>query len=290
MKWLFAVLVALNIIVFGGMVAHRMTGQPFDKGAAPLEGGRHELAQPDSLRPADSPDQENRAPDWVAAPEAQNDMAEPESEEAVAEREKREREARSAKEKKEREEKAKRDKERSEEAALTGSGYETGGVPGAALCQATASVSLDEDDYHRIKGLLNRWPHAASRSVEKRAAKQGEAAVSKTFRVLLPTGGDAIAQLDSLSGKGFTGVIYEGEISLGVTRSRSAAQILISRLSGAGFGGARILEEEEKGRTPDGTLSVSRMNVTFMAVDERAAQDIRNVVGRYGNLNVRPCK
>lgn len=114
--------------------------------------------------------------------------------------------------------------------------------------------------------------------------------MSKTFRVLLPSDGNAMAQLENLNSKGFTGVVYNGEISMGVTRSRSSAQILISRLAGAGFGGARILEQEEKSSAPDGTLSVSRMTVTFMAVGERDAQDIRNVVGRYGNLNVRACR
>ena len=30
------------------------------------------------------------------------------------------------------------------------------------------------------------------------------------------------------------------------------------------------------------------MTVVFMAVDERDAQDIRNIVGRYGKLNMKP--
>lgn len=291
MKWLFAVLVALNIIVFSGMVAYRMA----DKRAtaeALVEGGRYELAQPESLN--SKPPEPEAQPEWVAAPENQADMPEPESEEAAAERLKKEREAKIAKEKKERAEKERREKEaKANLAANTQS--ESGDSTSAAAaiasrqCTPVASVSMDEDDYHRIKGLLNKWPHAASRSVEKRAAKKGENAVSKTFRVLIPTEGDALEKLGELSSKGFTGVIYNGEISLGVTRSRSSAQILISRLSGAGFGGARILEQEEKGSS-DGALSVARMNVTFMAVNEQDAQDIRNVVGRYGQLNVRACK
>ncbi|WP_416191879.1 cell division protein [Neisseria sp. CCUG12390] len=290
MKWLFAVLVALNIIVFGGMVAYRMTEKQADAAGVPLEGGTHELARPASLEPQAVMPSENTAPDWVSVPENNADIPEPESEEAIAARKQKEREEKLAKEKKEREEKARRERE----AAEQGSEPErTGGETADARsgqCVSTATVAMDEDDYHRIKGLLTRWPHAASRSVEKRTAKKGENAAGKTFRVLLPTDGDVMAQLETLGSKGFNGAVYNGEISMGVTRSRSSAQILISRLAGAGFGGARILEQEENGSAPDGTLSVSRMTVTFMSVNERDAQDIRNVVGRYGNLNVRGCR
>lgn len=293
MKWLFAVLVALNIIVFGGMVAHRMTEKQPEAANAPLEGGTHELARPASLEPPPVAPSENSAPEWVSVPENNADIPEPESEEAIAGRKQKEREEKLAKEKKAREEKAKREKEAQQKGADSQLAMQANveqGDNSSRQCVATASVSMDEDDYHRIKGLLTRWPHAASRSVEKRSAKKGENAVNKTFRVLLPSDGDAMTQLENLNSKGFTGVVYNGEISVGVARSRSSAQILISRLAGAGFGGARILEQEEKGSTPNSTLSVSRMTVTFMAVNERDAQDIRNVVGRYGNLNVRACR
>ena len=64
---------------------------------------------------------------------------------------------------------------------------------------------------------------------------------------------------------------------------------MISRLSSAGFGGARIVEQEDRS-APDTGLSVARMTVVFMAVDERDAQDIRNIVGRYGKLNMKTCR
>lgn len=290
MKWLFAVLVALNIIVFAGMVAHRMTDRQPDTAASPLEGGVHELARPESLEQKAQRPSETAAPDWVAAPAGDADVPEPESEEAVAARKQKEREEKLAKEKKEREEKARREKEAREQDSDGMAVPSETADSGARHCTPTATVSMDEDDYHRIKGLLTRWPHVAGRSVEKRTAKKGANASDKTFRVLLPSDGDTQAQLENLSSKGFNGVVYGGEISVGVTHSRSAAQVLISRLAGSGFGGARISEEEEKSRAPDSTLSVSRMNITFMAVNERDAQDIRNVVGRYGNLNIRSCR
>ena len=157
------------------------------------------------------------------------------------------------------------------------------------LCTSSATVVMDEDDYHRIKGLLGKWPHAASRSIEKRNGASGSETSSKTFRVVLPADGDTSAQLDALGSRGFSGSIHNGEISIDVTRSRSSAQVLISRLSSAGFGGARIVEQEDRS-APDTGLSVARMTVVFMAVDERDAQDIRNIVGRYGKLNMKTCR
>ena len=297
MKWLFAALVALNIIVFGGMITHRLNNAKSPNTAAPVEGGAHELAQPESLRPQQAPaPADNAQPDWLQTDETQADLPEPESEEAIAERKKKEEEelARREKEKKEREEKARREKEK---AAATGNTTPTTATnenpaaknaAAAHQCTSNASVTLDEDDYHRIKGLLTRWPHAASRTVEKRGAAKDQAA--KTFRVLLPADSEAMNRLEALGNKGFNGTLYNGEISLGVMKSRSSAQVLISRLSAAGFGGARIVEQDDKGNAADSTLSVSRMTVIFMSVDEKDAQEIRNIVGRYGSLNVKTCK
>ena len=111
---------------------------------------------------------------------------------------------------------------------------------------SNASVTLDEDDYHRIKGLLTRWPHAASRTVEKRGASKDHAA--KTFRVVLPADSEAMNRLEALGNKGFNGTLYNGEISLGVMKSRSSAQVLISRLSAAGFGGAHRRTRRQRQR------------------------------------------
>ncbi|MFC2540152.1 cell division protein [Neisseria sicca] len=295
MKWLFAALVALNIIVFGGMITHRLNNAK-SPNAAPVEGGAHELAQPESLRPQQAPaPADNAQPDWLQTDETQADLPEPESEEAIAERKKKEEEeqARREKEKKEREEKARREKENAaaENTNPNAAANENPAAKNASAarqCMSNASVTLDEDDYHRIKGLLTRWPHAASRTVEKRGASKDH--VAKTFRVVLPADSEAMNRLEALGNKGFNGTLYNGEISLGVMKSRSSAQVLISRLSAAGFGGARIVEQDDKGNAADSTLSVSRMTVIFMSVDEKDAQEIRNIVGRYGSLNMKTCK
>lgn len=285
MKWLFAILAALNIIVFGSTIVYKTTADRSVQNK-PIETRTHELARPKSL---ETPPQTASAPlpDWIAAEESTRPAAEPESEEALAER--RKKEARLAKEKKEREEKARREREnRIRETEAAEPETQTGSATGVArLCTASANITMDEDDYHRIKGLLSKWPHAASRSVEKRQSAKSS---QKTFRILLPVHGDPGAQIDALNEKGFSASMYNGELSAGITRSRSSAQIIISRLSAAGFGGAHIVEHEEQSAGADTTLSVGRMSILFMAVDEKDTQEIRNIVGRYGTLNTRSCK
>ncbi|MBF0804009.1 MULTISPECIES: cell division protein [unclassified Neisseria] len=291
MKWLFAVLVALNVIVFGGMVASRVVEKQ-KNAAAPAQSVGVPQQQPvpapaEILHPAPV-----SAPEREAAPIQVSAASESESDESRLMREKAELEAKEkeakeleAKAQKEREEKAKREQlekaKREQERQKAAEAKKENN-----LCTSPASLTLEEDDYHRIKGLLRQWPHAASRTVEKRDAGQ----VQKTYRVLISADGDAAAMLDSLAAKGFSGSIYEGGISVGVTHSRSAAQVLISRLASAGFGGTRIHEQEDRGASPEGGLSVAKMQVTFMDVDDKSAQEIQKVVSRYGKLNRRPCR
>ncbi|MDO5638684.1 MAG: hypothetical protein Q4G28_02345 [Neisseria sp.] len=287
MKWLFAVLVALNIIVFGGMVAGRVAEKQKTviAPAVPMVSGTQELRAPTAVY-QHIEETEASSPEWVsgevaAMPEAASDAGPDEA----AEREKKAREEKLAREKKAREEREKRAQAQQEGAPAAAAGQ-------GGQCHATASVTLDEDDYHRIKGLLNKWPHAATRTVEKRQAPAKKAAApAKSYRVLLPSGGDAIAQLDNLAAQGFTGSLHNGEISVGVVRSKSAAQVLMSRLAGAGFGGARVSEQEESSAVGgDSSLSVSRMQVLFMSVDDKDARAIQAVVGKYGRLNRNACR
>lgn len=300
MKWLFAVLVALNIIVFGGMVASRVAEKQRNASVPAQSVGVPQQQQPaaapvEILRPA-----EVSTPEWVAVPPpvaAASAASEPESEEArlareKAEQEAKEKEAKELEEKarKEREEKAKREQLEKEKAKREQEQKAAEAKKESSQCISSASVTLNEDDYHRIKGLLRQWPHAASRTVEKRNASGEAGQVQKTYRVLVSADGDAAAMLESLAAKGFSGSIYEGSISVGVTGSRSAAQVLISRLATAGFGGTRIHEQEERSASSGGSLSVAKMQVTFMDVDDKSAQEIQKVVSRYGKLNRRACR
>ncbi|MDO5070759.1 hypothetical protein [Neisseria zoodegmatis] len=298
MKWLFAVLVALNIIVFGGMVASRVAEKQKTAVAptVPIVGGAQQELTPPASPAKDSPP-EILYPDWINKNEPRPVASEPLDDEVVlAALAQKVKEEELAKERKEREEKAKREQQEKERAArekaeqLAQEQKEHSRSTGQ--CVSTASITLDEDAYHRIKGLLQQWPHAASRTVEKRSnSKKSTGPSEKTYRVLVSADGDAIEQLDRLAAKGFSGSLHEGDISVGVVSSRSAAQVLISRLATAGFGGTRI--QEQGGRDNginDRSLSVAKMHVTFFGVDDKTAQAIQNVVDRYGRLNRRSCR
>ena len=149
-------------------------------------------------------------------------------------------------------------------------------------CVTTANVSLPEDDYHRIKGLLNRWPHAASRTVERK-----EAARSKTsYAVWTPIQIDAGSQMQALQSKGFNTVLMEGGISIGIRSDKAQAQALLNRLQGAGFTGQ--LREVNSGSS--GGQSVAKMQITFMTVNDADVKAIQNIVGSYGRLSRNKCR
>ena len=149
-------------------------------------------------------------------------------------------------------------------------------------CVTTANVSLPEDDYHRIKGLLNRWPHAASRTVERK-----EATRSKTsYAVWTPIQIDAGSQMQALQSKGFNTVLMEGGISIGIRSDKAQAQALLNRLQGAGFTGQ--LREVNSGSS--GGQSVAKMQITFMTVNDADVKAIQNIVGSYGRLSRNKCR
>ena len=137
MKWLFAVLVALNIIVFGSMVAYR-TQHKTAKPESALEGGTHELLRPSSLDALKAEPQQASQPDWVVVESDGLIMAEPESEEAEALRKKQE-----AQQLKEKKEKMRREKEAQERRAAE---EEMGAAGVERLCTSSATVVMDEDD------------------------------------------------------------------------------------------------------------------------------------------------
>lgn len=251
MKWLFTLLAVLNIAVFGGTVGYKLAGNA----AASVEDTAALLKQGDILS----------------------------EEQAEQLRLKKEAEQKKLKEKKQREEKARREKLAAEKAQAE---RENGAAD--ALCAAQASLTMDEDDYHRIKGLLGKWSHVASRSVEKRTAQAKSA--GKTYRVVLPVSADAENQAAELSAKGFNPIPFDGALSLGVGSSRENAQALQSRLAGAGFGGAYIVERAAETGRQDDSLSVSRMTVLFTGVNAADADEIRKITSPYGKLNLKSCK
>ena len=300
MKWLFFALLALNIAIFGGMTLPKV----MEKQEAEMMAKRKEasarmardsagLPQP-MVKPSDAGASETPASAVASAPSgnwltdnggAADVYIEPtDTEEDTAKQIARLQDERNRRQIQAKEEAMRRSKyaqgnnnqgnfERQPVVTETGQGNR---------CVTTASVSLPEDDYHRIKGLLNRWPHAASRTVERK-----EAARSKTsYAVWTPIQIDAGSQMQALQSKGFNTVLMEGGISIGIRSDKAQAQALLNRLQGAGFTGQ--LREVNSGSS--GGQSVAKMQITFMTVNDADVKAIQNIVGSYGRLSRNKCR
>lgn len=303
MKWLFAILVALNIVVFGITLDHSLNGKERAASAgteAPVADGVHEL--PTAVASAKGAGDVSgwiKAGDNASAVEPKVDETfipkAPTTEQQLAvekERLEREKKLLADKQKKEREAKLAKSAEAAQlaaggadSAALPESAAQKSGTAGVkGACTRAASVTMLEDDYHRIKGLLSQWPHAANRIVEKREG--GGAKKASKYMVVSPIQTDAQAQMSEMSAKGFNGTLSGGGVLVGVYNDRAAAAAMLGKLQSAGFGG----QIREQGGGADESLSVSKMQVFFNGVDEGGLQSIQSIVGRYGRLQRGNCK
>ena len=269
MKWLFAVLTALNIAVFASMLVQR-NGVP-QHTPEYTESGTYELPRPRALDESAPAAASDAIPDWIGLPD------ETAAAEAAAERRRKERLLRLAQEKKKREQ-----QQNAEDAGFAAA--ENGS------CTPSATITMNEDDYHRIKGLLGKWPHAASRSVTRRSADTVKPNKPTRFKILLSSEGDAAARIEALGQKGFDSSIYGNEIHAGSTRSRQAAQRLAAKLSAAGFSGVHILEETTGHPQNDTALSIARMSLVLSVADRHSFQELQEIVGRYGKLKMQGCR
>lgn len=300
MKWLFFALLALNIAIFGGMTLPKV----MEKQEAEMMAKRKEatarmardsadLPQP-MVKPSDAGASEASASAVASVPlgnwltdngGAADVYIEPtDTEEDTAKQIARLQDERNRRQIQAKEEAMRRNKyaqgnnnqgnfERQSVVTEAGQGNR---------CVTTANVSLPEDDYHRIKGLLNRWPHAASRTVERK-----EVVRSKTsYAVWTPIQIDAGSQMQALQSKGFNTVLMEGGISIGIRSDKAQAQALLNRLQGAGFTGQ--LREVNSGSS--GGQSVAKMQITFMTVNDADVKAIQNIVGSYGRLSRNKCR
>ena len=299
MKWLFFALLALNIAIFGGMtlpkVMEKQEAEMMAKrkeASARMTSDSADLPQP-MVKPSDAGASEASASAAASAPSgnwltdnggAADVYIEPtDTEEDTAKQIARLQDEKNRRQIQAKEEAMRRNKyaqgnnqgnfERQSVVTEAGQGNR---------CVTTANVSLPEDDYHRIKGLLNRWPHAASRTVERK-----EAVRSKTsYAVWTPIQIDAGSQMQALQSKGFNTVLMEGGISIGIRSDKAQAQALLNRLQGAGFTGQ--LREVNSGSS--GGQSVAKMQITFMTVNDADVKAIQNIVGSYGRLSRNKCR
>lgn len=304
MKWLFAILVALNIVVFGITLDHSLNGKQRSASAgteAPVAEGVHELPAAvagASAKGAGDVSGWIKAGDNASAVEPKTDetfipKAPTTEQQLAAEKERLEREKKllADKQKKEREARLAKSGEAAQLAAggadsavLSEGVTQKNGTAGAkGACTRAASVTMLEDDYHRIKGMLSQWPHAANRIVEKR---DGGAKKASKYMVVSPIQTDAQAQMSEMSAKGFNTTLSGGGVLVGVYNDRAAAAAMLGKLQSAGFGG----QIREQGSGADESLSVSKMQVFFNGVDEGGLQSIQNIVGRYGRLQRGNCK
>ena len=65
----------------------------------------------------------------------------------------------------------------------------------------SARVSIPEDDYHRIKGLLNRFPHAATRQVVEGGGGEGEQSSARMNVLFMNVNDQEAAAIQSVVGR-----------------------------------------------------------------------------------------
>jgi|GEM_PF-411773 len=158
MKWLFATLVALNLIVFAGMIASKMLKQHMPVAAT-------QPTQPtiiingNDLVTKKSSASEPTTPPVAAASTATTNTTTTGNNKHDSRNNNNARD-----DKRTRNETRNNDNHRT---VVTNADIakNMGGTSQAKYRECSARVSMPEDDYHRIKGLLGRYPHAASRQV-----------------------------------------------------------------------------------------------------------------------------
>ena len=271
MKWLFAILVALNIIVFGNVVASKLmrplptATQAEVPAAPPTPALAASAAEPVvTISPPEPASAVVPPPETKTRAELRAEAAAKARAEAAA-------------------------KARAETQAQAQTSNNTPSPAGPAI-NCSAIAVLPEDDYHRIKGLLSRWPHAASRFVEQGSSAPAKATSSRVrYMVSIDGGADMRARLKE---QGFDTAISNGRLSLGVFNRRNDAEALLARAKINGFSQAEITQLGGTTATeaPAAALSVAKMRITFIQVDDQAAQDINQIIQRYGRLQRGSCK
>lgn len=268
MKWLFAILVALNIIVFGSMIAGKLVhGVSASPAAASAAGPAAEVVE--VAAPA-TPDISVRHTAEVAETATSSSVpaAKPTSKTDIAAVNK-----------------PKTDNPANADKSATP-------TPTSTTNTCTATVTLPEDDFHRIKGLLNHWPFTTSRFIEQASnpAKPHRAPTPTRYMVALSSSGDSDTRA-RLQEQGFDYGINQGKVSLGVFNRREDAESLMARAKMQGFSDAFITtlggssNDSESDSQPNHTaISIAKMRVVFSGVDNSAMHDINAITGRYGRM------
>ncbi|MBR6026870.1 MAG: hypothetical protein IK065_04660 [Neisseriaceae bacterium] len=144
------------------------------------------------------------------------------------------------------------------------------------------SVTLKEDDYHRIKGLLSRWQNVASRSVQRNDENKSG---GDSFWVILDKALDDETRIGIMAKYGR--IKQEGNlVVLGKFPSRQAAEGMQLRLKTDGFP-SRIME---KFGDSNNALSMATYRVAFLKIDDNDAAELSKILAPYAKLQRNPCK
>lgn len=145
------------------------------------------------------------------------------------------------------------------------------------------SVTLKEDDYHRIKGLLSRWQNVASRSVQRNDNENKSGGDS--FWVILDKALDDETRIGIMAKYGR--IKQEGNlVVLGKFPTRQAAEGMQLRLKTDGFP-SRIMEKFGDGNN---ALSMATYRVAFLKIDDNDAAELSKILAPYAKLQRNPCK
>lgn len=256
MKWLFAILVVLNIVVFGSMVAGKLARDQVKN------------ATDQTSMTTTMPLTEPLASPNISVESASGSRSVPEVKEAT-------KPARIAQASQPADNNKDNDKSKNDNV-----------LNAAPSRTCTATVSLPEDDFHRIKGLFNQWPYTTSRFVEKLNTPPRAARQSPTrYAVTLPNTNDSDLRT-RLQSQGFDYGIVQGQVSLGVFNHRGDAESLLARAKMHGFSDAAVtnLNNNDRDDADNSATSVAKIRVVFTGMNKAAIQDVNNVVGRYGQL------
>ncbi|PIT17476.1 hypothetical protein BGI32_02515 [Snodgrassella alvi] len=273
MKWLFAILVALNIIVFGSMIAgklvHGVSASPAAASAASPAAEVVEAAAPAtpdiSVRHTTEAAETASSSVPATKPASKTDTAA-----------------------------ANKPKTDTPTDAPVNADKPATPTSTPTTNTCTATVTLPEDDFHRIKGLLNHWPFTTSRFIEQvsNPAKPHRAPTPTRYMVALSSSGDSDTRA-RLQEHGFDYGINQGKVSLGVFNRRDDAESLMARAKMQGFSDAFITtlggsssdsDSESDSHSGHAPISIAKMRVVFSGVDNSAMHDINAITGRYGRM------
>lgn len=155
MKWLFATLVALNIIVFASMVGYKLLVKHMPQPAQPVVSAPTQAPPQVIINTGTTTAVPNATPSNNNSSSSNNITTRANAPKTIGPATNTTKSA------------PKTDRNSSNETAR------------AQYKACSARVSMPEDDYHRIKGLLGRFPHAATRQVVENTGEEGTQSTSR---------------------------------------------------------------------------------------------------------------